>query len=163
MGQATPSPSPWMGEGTLLFPPPRWGRVRVLLLFSSPPRPSPTRGEGERKPFPLWGREADHGVISDCGRARLVLRSLGRPALYGWSGLRCVPVPILYAGVFGSHEMLHILSMGGTLCHFVFVVRYILPYPRLPASGGVFPAAPVEVSSPTLVVPSEVGSPQAVA
>jgi hemolysin III len=35
--------------------------------------------------------------------------------------------PVLYPGVVGAHEVLHVLDMGGTLTHVVFVVRYILP------------------------------------
>jgi hemolysin III len=36
--------------------------------------------------------------------------------------------PVLYPGVVGSHEVLHVLDMGGTFTHVVFVFRYILPF-----------------------------------
>jgi hemolysin III len=36
--------------------------------------------------------------------------------------------PVLYPGVVGSHEVLHLLDMGGTLTHVVFIVHYILPF-----------------------------------
>jgi hemolysin III len=36
--------------------------------------------------------------------------------------------PVLIRGVFGPHEMLHVLDMGGTLVHVFFVTRYILPF-----------------------------------
>jgi hemolysin III len=36
--------------------------------------------------------------------------------------------PILLPGVVGSHEMLHVFDMGGTLFHVLFVVRYVLPF-----------------------------------
>jgi hemolysin III len=36
--------------------------------------------------------------------------------------------PVLYPGVVGSHEVLHVLDMGGTLTHVFFVIRYILPF-----------------------------------
>jgi hemolysin III len=41
--------------------------------------------------------------------------------------------PSFFPGVFGSHELFHVLCMGGTFCHFVFMVRYVIPYtsPRL--------------------------------
>jgi hemolysin III len=35
--------------------------------------------------------------------------------------------PVLYPGVVGSHEVLHVLDMGGTLAHVLFVTRYVLP------------------------------------
>ena len=36
--------------------------------------------------------------------------------------------PVLFPGVVGSHEMLHVFDMGGTLVHVLFVVRYVLPF-----------------------------------
>jgi hemolysin III len=36
--------------------------------------------------------------------------------------------PVLYPGVVGSHEVLHVLDMGGTFIHVFFIVRYILPF-----------------------------------
>jgi predicted membrane channel-forming protein YqfA (hemolysin III family) len=36
--------------------------------------------------------------------------------------------PVLLPGVVGSHEMLHVFDMGGTLFHVLFVVRYVLPF-----------------------------------
>jgi hemolysin III len=36
--------------------------------------------------------------------------------------------PVLLPGVVGSHEMLHVCDMGGTLAHVLFVVRYVLPF-----------------------------------
>jgi hemolysin III len=38
--------------------------------------------------------------------------------------------PVLVPGVVGSHEVLHLLDMGGTLTHVFFVVRYVLPFQR---------------------------------
>ena len=38
--------------------------------------------------------------------------------------------PVVLPGVFGHHEMLHVCDMIGTSCHLVFVVRFVLPYPR---------------------------------
>jgi hemolysin III len=39
--------------------------------------------------------------------------------------------PVLWAGVVGSHELLHICDMGGSLCHFCFMLWYVVPYDRL--------------------------------
>jgi hemolysin III len=38
--------------------------------------------------------------------------------------------PVLVPGVFGSHEVLHLCDMGGTLTHVFFVGRYVLPFRR---------------------------------
>jgi hemolysin III len=38
--------------------------------------------------------------------------------------------PVLLPGVIGSHEVLHLLDMGGTLAHVFFVFRYVLPFGR---------------------------------
>ncbi len=41
--------------------------------------------------------------------------------------------PVVIPGVFGWHEMLHVLDMGGTLAHVAFVFRYVLPLHPAPA------------------------------
>ena len=38
--------------------------------------------------------------------------------------------PVLLPGIIGSHEVMHLADMGGTLVHVFFVVRYILPFQR---------------------------------
>jgi hemolysin III len=38
--------------------------------------------------------------------------------------------PVLLPGVIGSHEVLHLADMGGTLAHLFFVVRYVVPFRR---------------------------------
>jgi hemolysin III len=42
--------------------------------------------------------------------------------------------PVLWPGVIGWHEVLHLLDMSGTLVHVFFVLRYILPF-RHPLFG----------------------------
>lgn len=45
--------------------------------------------------------------------------------------------PVLVPGVIRSHELLHLFDMGGTACHLVFVLKYVLPYrPPEPAAEG---------------------------
>jgi hemolysin III len=44
----------------------------------------------------------------------------GLADLNGW--------PILIHGVFGSHEFMHLCTMGGSACHCVFLMRYVLPF-----------------------------------
>jgi hemolysin III len=49
--------------------------------------------------------------------------------LYTLGGIcDAVEWPVLSPGFFGSHEMLHVLDMGGTLTHVAFIIRYILPF-----------------------------------
>jgi hemolysin III len=49
--------------------------------------------------------------------------------LYTLGGIcDAVQWPVLAPGFFGSHEMLHVLDMGGTLAHVAFIIRYILPF-----------------------------------
>ena len=36
--------------------------------------------------------------------------------------------PTVWPGVVESHEVMHICDVAGTLCHLVFIVRYVLPY-----------------------------------
>jgi len=43
--------------------------------------------------------------------------------LIGW--------PVLWPGVVGSHEMLHFCDMAGSLCHFYFMLWYVVPFDRL--------------------------------
>jgi hemolysin III len=48
--------------------------------------------------------------------------------LHGLGGiLDMIGWPVLYAGRFGSHELLHVLVIAGTAAHFVFIVRYVVP------------------------------------
>lgn len=43
--------------------------------------------------------------------------------------------PSLWPGVFGYHELFHILAVIGTLCHFVFVWQFVIPYAVVPSSA----------------------------
>lgn len=36
--------------------------------------------------------------------------------------------PVLYPRVFGPHETFHVMAMGGTFCHVVFISHHVLPY-----------------------------------
>jgi hemolysin III len=46
--------------------------------------------------------------------------------------------PIIWPDVVQSHEVLHVSDMGATFCHFVFIVRYVIPYvPRTAESEPV--------------------------
>jgi hemolysin III len=38
--------------------------------------------------------------------------------------------PVLFPGVVGPHEVVHVLDMGGTLTHVCFIARYVLPFRR---------------------------------
>ncbi len=38
--------------------------------------------------------------------------------------------PRVVPGLFGHHEVFHLCTIAGTFCHFVFMVRYVLPFQR---------------------------------
>jgi hypothetical protein len=44
----------------------------------------------------------------------------GLADLSGW--------PIVIKGVFGSHEFMHLCTIGGSACHCVFLIRYVIPF-----------------------------------
>jgi hemolysin III len=33
-------------------------------------------------------------------------------------------------GIFGAHELFHVFVMAGSLTHFSFMLRYVVPYKR---------------------------------
>ncbi|CAN5422012.1 hemolysin III family protein [soil metagenome] len=54
--------------------------------------------------------------------------ALGGGVVYTVGGLADVNGwPNLIEGVFGSHEFMHLCTMGGSACHCVFLTRYVLP------------------------------------
>jgi hemolysin III len=59
---------------------------------------------------------------------KAVYWTLGGGVIYTIGGLADVNGwPILIDGVFGSHEFMHLCTMGGSACHCVFLTRYVLP------------------------------------
>jgi hemolysin III len=36
--------------------------------------------------------------------------------------------PLLYPGVFAHHELFHLFTLGGTFCHYAFILIYVVPY-----------------------------------
>ena len=54
-----------------------------------------------------------------------VIYTLGGLAdLNGW--------PVIVTGVFGSHEFMHLCTLGGSACHCVFLIRYVIPFELTP-------------------------------
>jgi len=41
--------------------------------------------------------------------------------------------PRVFPGLFGSHEVFHLFAMGGTFCHYIFMVKHVFPFRRLAA------------------------------
>ena len=39
--------------------------------------------------------------------------------------------PVLWPGVFEAHELFHLFVMAGSLCHYYFMLRVVVPYPRV--------------------------------
>jgi hemolysin III len=47
--------------------------------------------------------------------------------VYGFGGLcEAVRWPVLWPGVIGPHEVLHLCDMGGSTAHVVFVLHCVL-------------------------------------
>jgi hemolysin III len=44
--------------------------------------------------------------------------------------------PVLWDGVFGAHELLHIFVMAGSLAHFWFILKYVIPFDRSQLRAG---------------------------
>jgi len=42
--------------------------------------------------------------------------------------------PDPWPGILGHHEIWHLFVLGGTLCHFLFIFYYVVPYPRVHGS-----------------------------
>jgi hemolysin III len=38
--------------------------------------------------------------------------------------------PRVLPGLFGAHEVFHLFAMGGTFCHFIFMVKHVFPFCR---------------------------------
>jgi hemolysin III len=69
-------------------------------------------------PLALLGR-----VIGPTGLAWL----LGGGVVYAAGGLcQALRWPVVWPGVIGPHEVLHLCDMGGSAAHLVFVMRYVL-------------------------------------
>ena len=47
--------------------------------------------------------------------------------------IELVQWPVLWPGVVGPHEFLHMSDAIGTFCHFVFIMRYVVAYRPTPA------------------------------
>jgi hemolysin III len=41
--------------------------------------------------------------------------------------------PVGWPGIFGAHELLHLFVMGGSLAHYCFIWKYVVPYRRVVA------------------------------
>jgi hemolysin III len=37
--------------------------------------------------------------------------------------------PRLWPGIFGAHDLWHLFVLGGSACHFVLMLRFVLPLP----------------------------------
>jgi hemolysin III len=38
--------------------------------------------------------------------------------------------PVLYPGTFGTHELFHLFVLAGSLAHYLFILKVVIPYPR---------------------------------
>jgi hemolysin III len=37
--------------------------------------------------------------------------------------------PVIYAGVFGAHELFHLFVLAGSLAHYLFILKVVVPFP----------------------------------
>ena len=77
---------------------------------------------------------AGHAVFSQDG-SRLLLTEDDTQREEGFVAIRAVAEAYRPAGCFrthgvGPHELLHIFVMAGTVTHFGFMVRYVVPFDR---------------------------------
>ncbi len=63
---------------------------------------------------------------------RLRLLPLGGLAYTAGAMIFLMSWPAFWPGVFGAHELFHIFVMAGSLAHFVFVLKHVVPYERVP-------------------------------
>lgn len=111
----------------------------------------------------LWAfPRPDIAVMIGCYLGIALLATVGLPHFWratGWAGMRWYAAaaglyvggavvelagwPVLLPGVVGPHELLHFADVGGTACHLVYLVGYVLPYGVAAAAqaGGVTEAA----------------------
>lgn len=61
-------------------------------------------------------------------------------------------VPILIPGIFESHELFHVFVMAGSLAHFSFMLRFVVPYKRRHRSAR--PTMAMPASQPTGPLPT---------
>jgi hemolysin III len=43
--------------------------------------------------------------------------------------------PVLLPGIFGAHELFHVFVLGGSLAHYRFILKVIVPFRALPSPG----------------------------
>ena len=36
--------------------------------------------------------------------------------------------PRLWPGIFGAHDLWHVFVLGGSACHFVLMLRFVVPF-----------------------------------
>jgi hypothetical protein len=58
--------------------------------------------------------------------------------------------PILWPGVFQSHELFHFFVMAGSLAHFQFMLKVVLPAPTVQVSPTLSPLPTPAVGRPVL-------------
>jgi len=89
--------------------------------------------------LPDWVRVCLYGVMGWLALFALApLRHALSPSGFGWllaSGLAytlgavifALDKPHLWPGKFNAHDLWHLFVLAGTLCHFVVLVRYVVP------------------------------------
>ncbi|MCS6851551.1 MAG: hemolysin III family protein [Gemmataceae bacterium] len=78
-----------------------------------------------------WGLVSCYFELARAVSHRALLLVLVGGVLYTIGALlNAVSWPALWPGVFMAHELFHVLVMAGSACHFFFMLRWVVPYPR---------------------------------
>ena len=82
-----------------------------------------------------WGVVACYAEL-----ARVVSHRALRPLVVGGlfysvgAVLNLLRWPVLWPGLFGAHELFHLFVLAGSLAHYRFILRVVVPFERRPGA-----------------------------
>ena len=76
-----------------------------------------------------WGFVVCYARISRVVPHRLLLSIILGGLSYSVGALiNLLGRPVIWAGVFGSHDLFHLFVIAGSLCHFWFILKVVIPF-----------------------------------
>lgn len=136
----------------------RWGLLAAIwslailgigsrLIFTEVPKALTTglylgMGWGLLVSYPLLARVKSH--------RDLILLPMGGLFYSVGASFDLAHWPVVWPGVFGSHELMHIFVMVGSLLHYWFIYEFVPPFERKPWR----PAAPAPAPEPAIMEPA---------
>ena len=86
-----------------------------------------------------WGALACYSVIAQVVSHRALLPIVVGGLSYSLGAvLNLLHWPVLVPRVFGAHEVFHLFVLAGSLAHYRFILKVVVPFarrPRRPPSG----------------------------